>query len=474
MASVTQVGIGNNTSYESLIQGLVNAERTPITQLQTRAKTMQTQLSAFGKLQSAISAVRDAAAKLTRPDTWGALTATSSDTSALTVTAGTGTAGGNFSVAVTQIAASQTLASPAVSADTKLGAGTLTIQLGKWNADQTGFTPKSGATAVNVSIGADDSLTTIRDKINSAGAGVVASVVNDSSGSRLVMRSSLTGESSAFRVTVADGDGNNSDAAGLSRLAFDPSAGISSMGQTQAAQNAKAVINGLPVNSESNTIESAIDGLSMTLLKPATTTVTMNQDKDSIKKTINEFVTAYNAFVQLTRDQLKYDDSTKTAGPLQGDSTAIGMQSQLRQIMSGSTTLAGNTYNRLAAVGLDIQSNGTITVNDTKLNTALGHVTDMKQLFMGLDTGNKENSGIAQRLRAAADEMLSFDGSLSTRQKGLQSRIKDNGERQDKLEDRVALIEKRLRAQYTALDKTMGKMNQLSSYVSQQMTLLGR
>lgn len=477
MATITSAGIGSGLDIESLISKLVANERTPIKQLQTRTSDLQTKLSAFGKLQSGLSTLRDAAAKLSRPDMWTANLPSSTDPASVTVSAGTASIPGNFSVSVQKLATSQTLSSKVLpAAPAAIGSGFLTIQLGSWNADQTEFSANASKPPIKIDIlPGQESITAIRDKINASGAGVVASIVTDSSGQRLVMRSSETGESNAFTVSVVDNDGTNGDDTGLSALAFDPSVGIGSMTQNTAASNALATLNGIPINSQSNTLKEAVDGLNITLLKPTTADVTLTvaQDKDTIKKTLEEFVTSYNAVITLMRDQSKYDPANKTAGTLQGDGTLIGIQGRLRSLVAGSTTLGGS-LSRLADVGLDPASDGTLKINSTKLAKALGSLDDMKKLLSGTDSANEANDGLAQQLRRMADQLLGTDGSLSNRQKGLQASISANGKREDALEDRVALTEKRLRARYTALDAQMSKLNGLSGYVSQQMNLLNR
>ncbi|RZL35435.1 MAG: hypothetical protein EOP35_14030 [Rubrivivax sp.] len=235
----------------------------------------------------------------------------------------------------------------------------------------------------------------------------------------------------------------------------------------------RALINGIDVSSESNSLQEAIDGLNITLLKttsvPASVAVT--QDKDSIKKLITDFTTAYNAVNALLREQTKYDSASKTAGTLQGDSTAVGLQSQLRSIMGGTTSLAGSV-SRLAQIGLEPGTDGNLTTSDTKLNTALSNLDNVKKLFMGLDSTNASNSGFAQRIRAYIDGALGSEGRVTSKQAGLQKLIDNNNKSIDKLEDRASLTETRLRARYTALDTQMSKLNGLSSYVTTQMTKL--
>lgn len=483
MAAITSLGVGTNgLNLEDLVSKQMAAEQIPLTQMQTRTDALKTQLSAYGQVQSAVAAMRDAAAKLNSVDTWGASTASSSDASSVSVTSTSSAAAGSVSVGVTRIATAQTLASgTSADATSAFGGGTLTIRLGTWNADQSGFTAKSGASAVTISIADGSSLTTIRDKINAAGAGVTASIVTDSTGARLVMRSNSTGESNGFTVTANDSDGNSSDASGLSALAYDPSAGISSMTQKVAAGNAVATVNGLDINSETNTLTTAVDGLTISLLKPTTTngvandvSLTVSQDTASIKTTINAFVTAYNALANLLTTDTKYDESTKTAGTLQGDSAAVGLQNQLRSIISGTSALGG-AFSRLADIGLNPVKGGTLTVNDSKLSSALADPASVKKLFMGLDPANTSsdsspNDGFAQRLRSFGDQVLGIDGSLTTKQTGLQSQIDSGNKRADDFQAHLDLVEKRLRARYTALDTQMGQLSSLSTYINQQVT----
>jgi len=473
MATISSAGIGSGLDIESLVSKLVAAERTPITQLAQKTEGLKTELSSYGKVQSTLSALRDAASKLTSPATWSGTLATSSDPTAVSVSAGAGAAIGNVAVEVKSLASSQTLVSgtPYANSATTVGQGSLTITLGAWATDgadppaYTGFTDKAGATAVTINIGeGQDTLAGIRDAINAANAGVTASVVNDANGSRLTLRSTASGETNGFRIDAGGG---------LADLGYDPRIGVSSLIQTLPAQNARALINGIDVSSESNTLKEAIDGLNITLLKTSSVpaSIAVSQDKDSIKKLITDFTTAYNAVNALLREQTKYDSSAKTAGPLQGDSTAIGLQNQLRSIIGGTTSLAGS-IGRLAQLGLDPGNDGNIKVSDSKLNTGLSDLDSVKKLFMGLDGTNSSNDGFAQRIRSYIDGALNSDGRLTSRQAGLQKQIANNGKRADELEDRASHTEARLRARYSALDTQMSKLNGLSNYVTMQMNKL--
>ncbi|HQY07165.1 MAG: flagellar filament capping protein FliD [Burkholderiales bacterium] len=474
MASISSAGIGSGLDVETIVTQLMAVERQPLTQMKTQATKIDSKISAYGKLQSYTSALRDAASNLTKAATWGSSTAASADSSVVSASGNTKATAGSYSVSVQQLAASQSLASSAFgSSASTLGSGTLTLELGTWSADQSSFTAKSGATPVSVSVLATDTLAQVRDKINAAGGGVSASIVNDASGSRLVMHSSATGEENGFRVQVADDDGDSTDSAGLSALAYDPSASVSSMSRTQAAANARATVNGLTVTSASNTLEEVVEGVTLKLGKVSASPVevTVSSNTESIKKSITDFATAYNDLAKYLSTQTRYDSASKTAGSLQGDASVNALRSALRGVGTGSVS-ASATYQRLADIGLDPQSDGTLKVDDSKLTEALGNLGEMKKLFANVDGVTSANEGFAVRLRKWGDAQLSTSGSLTSRSNSLQRQKDANSDQQETFENRMTAVEKRMRAQYTALDTQMAKMNQLSSYVSQQLSVL--
>lgn len=462
MASISSAGIGSGLDVESIITKLMTLEKQPVTQLQTQASTIQTKISAFGTLQSAVSTMRDAASALTKATTWGATAATSSDTSVASVATGTNAIAGNYAVTVQNLAASQSVASTSyASASALVGEGTLTLETGTWDMPEPGFVARATISAMNIAISNTDTLSDVRDKINAAGGGVTATIVTDSSGARLVLSSASTGLANGFRATGTGG------AAGFT---YDATDGSSPMTRTQTAADSKALINGLEVNSASNSLTDVVQGLTINLTKVSADPVqiSVTQDNTSIKAAVNSFVTAYNALASTLKSQTKYDESTKTAGTLQGDSTAVSLQRQLRNLVVGDTG-ASSVFASLSQVGVEMQSDGSLKVNDTKLTSALGNLPELKKLFANVDASDDANDGIAQRLRAFGDAVLGTEGMLTTRTAGLNSSLTRNQNQQDVYTTRMEAVEKRLRAQYTALDTKMASATALNTYITQQI-----
>lgn len=480
MASLSSVGVSGTGLDESVITKLVALEKQPADALTTKNTTLQTKVSTWGKIQSAFSSLKDAANKLTQSDFWNGTTATSSNDTAVSVSTTTSAAASAYTVSVSQLAQGQMVASSAFASKTSaVGEGTLRIQLGTYVTDNSvappavTFNAKAAASAVDIAIGpGDNTLEKIRDRINSSNAGITASIVNDASGSRLVMRGA-NGETNAFKVSVTE----NGAVPGLSALAYDgTTGGTSVMTRTQAAQNAKATINGLAVSSESNTLSDVVDGVTLTLKQVTTTpaNITVAQDTASISKGVSDFISAYNNVVSTIRVQTLYDEASKTAGPLQGDSTAKGLLSQMRNLITSDST-ATASFSRLFDLGIETNTDGTLKMKSSKFNDAMStKLADMQKYFANSDDVVAAKNGMGQRIKNLASQILDTNGAIANSTDGLKATIKRNTTKIDSINDRASLYEARLRQQYTALDASYSKLSGLQSYVTAQLAALNK
>ena len=471
--SLSSPGIGSGLDVNSIISGLMAVEQRPIVALQKAEAKLQAKVSGLGQIQSLASGLNDALAAISKPETFTQTMASSSDPTSVFLSATATAAAGNYSVSVTSLAAAQTLVSPVgqfTAATNVVGTGTMTIRLGDWNNTDppTTFTPKTGSSDIAITIdAASQTLEGIRDKINGANAGVTASIINDASGSRLSIRSNTTGEVNGFRISVAE-----TGAPGLARLQYDPEnvpAPASNMTYAQAASNSEGTINGIQVSSTTDTLTDAIPGLTFKFTKkttsPVTTTVSTNVD--AIRAAINKFVNAYNDFSKTLGAATSYDASTKQAGQFQGDATTVGMLSQVRSMIAQGTS-ASTTFGSFSSIGLELQKDGTLKVNSSKLEGALTKLPELSKALTSAGTGTSGSMGLAKRMGAYTDGLLSASGAFQTRTKSLQASIAANNKDQDRASDKLAVTEQRLRAQYTALDATMSKYTALNKYVTQQ------
>lgn len=468
--AISSTGIGSGLDVNSIVEQLTALEKRPLVQLQVKAMAIQTKLSAFGQIKAQISALSDAASKLRLDSAWNGLTVASTNAAAVSGTISGIASASSMSVEVQKLAKTQSLASTAVPAATAMGTGTLTIQLGSWNVGMTAFTAGlSSPVAITIGAG-EDGLASIASKINSANAGVTATVLKDATGERILLRSKETGLEQGFRVQATDDDSNNTDNLGLSRLAFDPENGTAGFSQTQAARNAEATINGVAVVSAKNTLVDTIPGLTLNLTQETTSPVevTLATDTATMKKNILDFVNAFNALNKTLAESTKYDSETKTAGVLQGDSTTVSLRNALRSVVGSSSV--GGTFQRLSDIGIDLKLGGDMTVNNTKLDAALQDPDNLKKLF-ATDNSNAQTNGFGLKVKDFAQGLLADAGLVTNKSSALKAAIDRNAKDQDKVNDRATLMEKRLRAQYTALDVKMGSLTSLNAFITQQVTL---
>ncbi len=210
MATLSSLGVGSGLDAENIVTSLVALERKPAEAVKAENTKLDTKVSTWGKIQSAFSSLQDAANSLNSNDFWTAAKATSSDASTVGVTTSAASAPGSYSITVQSLASSQYVASAAYADKTAaVGQGTLSIQLGTYTSSGgvppvVTFNAKAAASQLDITIGPEDNtLEKIRDKINSAGAGITASLVNDATGARLVLRGA-TGSENAFKIAVTE------------------------------------------------------------------------------------------------------------------------------------------------------------------------------------------------------------------------------------------------------------------------------
>lgn len=472
MATVSSLGIGSGLDSEGIIKALMSVESQPLSLLQQQEADYKTRLSSIGQLQSLTATMRDKASAISSVSLWNQTRFSSSNTAVVSGSSSSGAPAGNYSVKVNALAASQTVTSAAFeTSESALSAGSLQIELGTWDDATNTFTANGTTKTITISDDAN-TLEDVRDAINNADAGVTASIINDANGARLSLRSTETGADNGFRITATESVDDGNVAEGLSALGYDAAVTDTPMDLNQAGANAEATINGIDVESATNTMTNVADGLTLTLssLSDTAVEVTVDQDTDAIKTAINDFVTAFNALAAYIKTQTAYNASTKTGGPLQGDRTTIGFQWQLRGVINAGST-ASTEWSRLSEVGITMTKDGNLSVSTSELDDALEDPTELRKL-LATDGDDSEGSGFMDRFKDLGNAVLDTDGSLETLQTSYENRIKDLDKRQASMEDRLTQTEARLRAQYEALDTTMAKMSALSSYVTQQMASL--
>jgi flagellar hook-associated protein 2 len=209
-------------------------------------------------------------------------------------------------------------------------------------------------------------------------------------------------------------------------------------------------------------VSDALEGVTLNLAQVGTAEVAVEIAPDAVKETVANFVKAYNDVENLIDELTKYDPGTKTAAVLNGESTLRRIQAQLRALVAATKTAAAGEYARLSEVGIEVQRDGTLRLDDTKFTNAVSaDAAKVARLFTTTSTVASEQ-GFAVRLRTQVQELLAPQGPLDARQEGLRSSIRALDAQQERLEARLAVIERRLTEQYSKLDALLASRQQQS------------
>jgi flagellar hook-associated protein 2 len=428
------VTASSSLDVNSIVTQLMVLERRPLAALQRREDALNSKLSALGRLQSAMSTLRSAASDLTLNGSFRAAKATSANDSAVGVTVSGTPAQASYNLTVNRLARVQTSASTAFAggATASIGTGTLTLR-------------DAGGAVIGTPIdfGGSSQPATVQalsDAINRTDGPVRASVVSDASGARLVLTSRDTGAAGSFTVELG-----GSPAIALQGLAGTP---------VQTPLDAQLSFNGLTLTSTSNRVSGVIDGLTLELKKADAATpvqIDVAQDAEAIRGKVDAFVKAYNEVDKLIGDLTRFNPDTRSAAVLNGESVVRQADTALRSIVRGVKTGTAGEFTRLADIGISLERDGTMKLDEEKFDAVLAADSGkVQRLFTSAGTGAER--GFAIQLRARLDEVTDSDGMLGSRQDGLRSSIRTIDQQQERLEARMDLIEARLRREYSKLD----------------------
>lgn len=470
MATISNLGVGL-PGLSDLYDKLQAAEETKLTAIAKQKTTYDAQITAFGKLQSALTNLQTAAAKLGKVDTWNS-TSISSTNTAFSATTSTGANVGDVTINVNKIAKGQVLTTVAGTIDSntkQLGATTgtnsRTITITQAGADSKPLT-------VTLADG-DTSLNGIAKAINAANGGVSASVVKADTGDyRLMLTSKTTGTDSNMTVTVTGDDTLKSII------------GSDALNEQVKSQNAIVDVNGIQIVRQSNTITDAMPGVTLTLKAQSTAneTLTVARSTDDNKKAVTEWVTAYNSLQSTIATLTKYEPPAVGAtaqssnnGVLMGDSTIRGVQSDLRALL---TNVQSGSYAIMAQLGITQDpvkgadgALGSLKIDDKKLTQIL---TDDPSGIQAYFVGDGKTTGFATQMNNKLTEMLSTsagkEGVIQNAKDGINSTLKSIGKRYDAMELTIEATMARYKKQFNDLDKLVTKFNGTASYLTQQFS----
>ncbi|MEX1198416.1 MAG: flagellar filament capping protein FliD [Pseudohongiellaceae bacterium] len=433
--AMTALGIGSGLDLNGLLDQLRSAERQKLEPIVQQKSSYQTQISAYGKLEGLLSSFRDSADSLNETSLFQSVKSSVSG-DAVKVAADQDAAVGTHSVEVHDLARAYKIATGGVADKASdLGAGTVTIDL-------------ADGETLSVDLAADaSSLEDLRDAINDQSGGARASIVNDGSASpyRLVLSSTETGTENAISAVDFGALGGS--------LTLDAATETTAM-------DASVTVDGVTITSQSNQVEGALEGVTLSLQEQGLATAEVTRDTKRIMDRIENFVASYNELQQGISGLSGYDAESGSAGPLLGDSALRTVESSLRSAMNH--VVDEGSLDLLSDTGISLQVDGTLKMDTEKLTELVDEQPGALEQFFA---GSAETGGLAGNLKSSLNQTLSDHGVLGTTTGGLETSIKQVEERYSRMEDRISATIERYRVQFSQLDSEIARMNSTTEYL---------
>jgi flagellar hook-associated protein 2 len=458
MSGLKIPGVGSGFDIQGFVDATVNAEMAPKQQQFTRrAADINVQLSAYGSLKGVLETFNSSLAKLGDEQAFQKRSVSFSETGFAGASANKNAVAGSYNLVVKQLAEAHKLGSEYVAKDAELGSGSLTLE--------------TNGKRFTVDIAKDkSSLADIANAINTAedNQGVKATVVTVNDQSRLVLFAEKTGEENTVSVSVS-GNGDGKDGASLENLLKD-----GGFNTVQQAKHAIITLDEQEVSSQTNEFKDTVTGLTITASKvselvnkddPAkgykSTKLTVGYDKKAVETNLKSFVDAFNKVMTTLNNLTSYDAEKETAGPLNGDTTARSLTSQMRRLLGEAVEGAVAPVKSLTDLGITTKKDGTIELDSELLSEQVDNHFEKVGILFASD------NGVAEKMGKLMDQFIGTEGTLTKKDAGLKEQMKKLEKEADNFALYMEQFEARTYKQFSAMDMAVGQMNmQLNSVIS--------
>ncbi|WP_440055616.1 flagellar filament capping protein FliD [Pseudoalteromonas sp. T1lg65] len=466
MPLITSAGVGSGLDLESIIKASIDAENRPkMINFAQKQESLKVELSAVGEIKSAISKLKDTIEKLADIDNFGKRVANIRQPAGgdiISVTPTSDISVGNFNIAVKQLAQGSRVTSADnafTSADDVVSASGGTLS----------FT--AGTETFDLTVTAGMTLAELRDAINASDTnfGVTANIVNTgttTAGTKLVLSSNVSGDNNDLVITS---DTAELDAIETYDATTNPTGGMT-QGADDAARNAIITVDGLEVQSATNTFKDAVQDMTIRALEKSagddtsgyeTAKLNIDYDRESVTKLVDELITNYNNLVGNIGFQ------TRIGKPLNGDASMRGLSSQLVSTLGSTLTDAG-PFESIFDIGLGVDNKGYL--EKSSLVRSLNEAMD--ENFDDIGTAFAGPNGVAKKLEEMLGNYVDSGGVIKQRETSLNAQLDDLDDDVLNHEERMKSLEASLRQKYAGLDVLIAQMQQTQSYLGAQLANL--
>ncbi|WCN08994.1 flagellar filament capping protein FliD [Marinomonas mediterranea] len=459
--TVSSLGVGSGLDLQTLLENMVSVQRdTKVDAYEDRISDYESQVSAYGAIKSALETFQDSVETLNDEELFTGRTATTTQPDSgdiVSVTADEDASNGAYNISVSQLAQG----SRSVSADGLFSSSDDVVS--STGGDLT-FT--AGDETFTVTVEAGTTLAELREQINDADEnfGVSANLVDDGNGNVfLTLSSDVTGDGNDLVVTNTDEslDSVSSVATGTG------SAGLS-IASGEGAQDAIINVDGITINSDTNSFEDAVSGLTIKALAVSeedsdgeleTATSVIDYDTDSVQETLESFVSSYNSLMST------FDSYTDTDAILNGSSLVRGLESQLNADLMTTFSDAGDLTS-IFDIGIEMDDDGTLSLDSTAFSEAMeDSYDDVVTLFTGDD-------GLANIMDEYLDSYTGSSGLMKDLSDAAQEAADDTEEDLENFEYRMDQYEEQLTEKFSNLDVLLASLNNSGTALLESLSSL--
>lgn len=449
-------GNGSGINTTEVVNSLVEAERAPLqSDLDRMKQKADLKISAYGVVKSALNELRSAFDRLNDASELRSFNVTNSDSDNIGFTSSVSIEPGSYQIGVTQLASNDSwLSASFAAADTEINSGSaITIS----------FTSSSGISNVSVTSPTPEA---IASAVNEAGLGYSAKLIDTGAATDpyVIVFEGVTGSDNAFTIDSIDSTSGS------------PAQGFSIASQVTTAADANLTLNGVSITRSSNSITDLVDGATIDLRQTysGTANISVVADTTAAKSALTDLVASYNSTFDLL-EQLSSNEASEDelVGSLATDTNLRSMVSSIRRVITSESSTSSGSMTHLSSMGISMTREGTLSVDETILDTALG--SNFDDLVLSLTAGTDDQTpfgdasrGIAGDASALIQNYLKSTGVVSQSIQNAESRLLEHDTRLSQLEARMDKIRERYVAQFTAMESIVNQMKSTGDYLTNQ------
>lgn len=440
-------GIVSGFDTTALVNASLAAYQVPIKGMKDELARYESQKEAVAGVRGRLNTLVETIRKMDSLDKFQSFKvsgpASGTESPAFTLTAGPGAGVGVHDIRVVELATAQLSASQGFDSKTAktLGTGTLSVTIG---AESHELTLGASTSSLQDLAGALDELD-----------GVSAYIVDTGAASgryQLVVRGEETGSANAITF----------DTSGLSGGL------IPAFTEKTGARDALVEIDGLTVQSASNTVTGALPGLTLALHAEtaAAQSVTVSEDLEAMRAKLKETVTAFNAAVDYHATQTVFNPEKGLRGALVGESTTRRALDDVGLMFSKGYTVAGTPLESLSLLGVTTGRDGKLEFDEEAFDGWMAKDPKAVREFL------TASEGPLAKIAARVEELYvdPDEGALISRQKGIDSTIEALNDRIARSEERMEAYGKILRDQFTAMERILGQIRSTQGFLTNFFT----